>query len=348
MYFRNAAYIKRHYYLQLHKWGMLKPVAFVLWLVTLRCNLKCTYCEAASGEAAPDELSFDEAKQMIDDLKKSGVKRLLLSGGEPLVRAYIFQLLDYIHSVGISIGLISNGYFVESNWERLKEHQYFFYQTSIDGLPAFHDRMRGMEGSFSRAMAGLELFGKTQTPVRIMNTVVHSQNINQLDEMLKYAQASAATKWQLTPVAKVGRGAAGDLCLDGKDIAKLMDFVKKHNKTYPVDLSESHAYLSCLNGAPLGHPFFCGAGLTRCSIMPDGEVLGCNQVYDYQYSEGNIKERRFSDLWKNEFKRFRQGRFREECTSCEFLHQCQGGCWVEWCTRGFCYKLSACTHNEAK
>lgn len=344
MYFRNATRIKRNYYLLLHDWGILKPVAFVAWLVTYRCNLKCAYCEASSGEAVLNELSYEESRRMIDDLKKSGVKRLLISGGEPLMRPDIFKLLEYINNTGISLGLISNGYHVEANWYELKRYPYFFYQTSIDGVPSFHDRMRGSEGSFSRAMKGLELFGRIKTPVRIVHSVVHSKNIGQLDAMLEYVKSSAATRWQLTPVAKVGRASDGDWCLDYEDIAAILEFIRKHQNNFPVDLCEANAYLACLNNAPLGYPFFCGAGLTRCSIMPDGEVLGCNQVYDNQYSEGNIKERSFADLWKNEFKIFRQRGFRKECNTCSFLNQCQGGCWVEWCTRGSCYKLLNIDH----
>ncbi len=336
-YFRNAARIKRHYYLLLHDWGVLKPVAFVAWLVTYRCNLKCSYCEASSGEAGPNELSFAEARQMIDDLKKSGVKRILLSGGEPLMRPDFMQLLDYICQSGISPGLISNGYHVESHWNELRKYPFFFYQSSLDGIPAFHDRIRGMEDSFVRALRGLELFSEIKTPVRIVQSVVHARNIDQLDAMLEYVRSSSATRWQLTPLAQVGRAANGELCLDYTGIQKVMAFIRKYQRTFPVDLCEANAYLACLNPTPLGYPFFCGAGLTRCSIMPDGEVLGCNQVYDNRYSEGNIKKRSFSDIWKNEFKRFRQKDFRQECRACSFLNQCQGGCWVEWCTRGTCY-----------
>jgi radical SAM protein with 4Fe4S-binding SPASM domain len=337
--------MKRAYYLRLHDHGRLKPVAFVIWLVTHRCNLTCTYCEASSGEEIANELSHDQALRMIDDLKRAGVSRLLLSGGEPLMRPDIWDLLDYLDRVGLTPGLISNGYLIQANWEEIKRHRYFFFQTSIDGIPSFHDYMRGRPGAFERAMNGLELFGRLRTPMRIVNTVVHEKNLDQLDEMFGHIKRSAATQWQLTPMAKVGRAADAEWCLDREGIARIIEFVERNKRTYPLGLSESHAYLSCINGHALGYPFFCGAGLTRCSIMPDGEVLGCNQVYDYQYSEGNVKERSFSDIWENEFKIFRKRDFREECAACVHLNRCQGGCWVEWCTRKSCYWLVY--HGEA-
>ena len=105
-----------------------------------------------------------------------------------------------------------------------------------------------------------------------------------------------------------------------------------------IDFGESHAYLGCFLGNPIGRPFFCGAGLTRCSVMPDGEVLGCQQVYDRSLSEGNIRNKPFPQIWKEGFSRFRKRDFPVICRGCAHLSGCQAGCWAEMEKQGVCLK----------
>jgi radical SAM protein with 4Fe4S-binding SPASM domain len=105
-----------------------------------------------------------------------------------------------------------------------------------------------------------------------------------------------------------------------------------------IEFCESRAYLACFDGRSIGKPFFCGAGLTRCSIMPDGEVMGCHQIYDISFSEGNIREKPFSQIWKEGFIRFRRDEFPLPCQSCAWRDQCQGGCWAEMEKQGSCLK----------
>lgn len=94
-------------------------------------------------------------------------------------------------------------------------------------------------------------------------------------------------------------------------------------------MADSHSYLGFFEGAAIGRPHFASAGLTKLAIMPDGEVLGCNQIYDHSYTEGNVKTQSLKDIWKNEFKGFRSNEFPEYCKGCEFSKQCQGGFWSE-------------------
>jgi MoaA/NifB/PqqE/SkfB family radical SAM enzyme len=93
LYRKNAAGLKRRFCLILNRFGMLKPYTFVQWLATNRCNLTCPFCETASGEAGPGELSMEETQGLIYDLSSMGVKRLLISGGEPLMRRDIGEIM---------------------------------------------------------------------------------------------------------------------------------------------------------------------------------------------------------------------------------------------------------------
>jgi len=342
LYRHNTARIKRETCLMLHRAGLLKPFTFVQWLATYGCNFSCSYCEASAGLPAANELTTEEALAMVDDITSMGVKRLAVSGGEPLVRSDITTVMSHAHASGLNLGLVSNGYLVEEMWEDLRHFDYFLYFTSIDGLPEYNDRVRRKD-SFARVMKSLELFSRLQVPTRMINSVVHNENIHQLEELFGLLKDSGATSWHLVPIMEVGR--AGDkpsFSLTGRQLKELAGFIKEHTSSrFTVDFGEACTYLSCFTPEPVGNPFFCGAGLTRCAIMPDGEVLGCQTYYDNRFSEGNIRDKSFSRIWKEEFARFRQDkRFPDQCIKCSHFNACQGGCSSTMALKNNCLKSS--------
>ena len=337
-YMKNAAKLKREYCLFLHQLGYLKPISFVQWLATYQCNFCCPFCEATAGNVGENELSFDEVITLIDDLAAMKVKRFVISGGEPLCRSDLIEIMRYGNQKTMIFGLVTNSYLVEELWDQLKQFKYFLYFTSIDGLPEYHDHIRKKD-SFKRVMKGIALFKKIDVPSMMINTVVHPQNIDQLEDLLKLLK-NLHSLWRLAPLTKTGRAESkSKYFLEGHHLKYLVKFIKKNKNVMKMDLAESHTYLGCFSGQPVGKPFFCGAGLTRCSITPDGEVMGCHDVYDNSLSEGNIRQQPFSKIWKEEFSRFREQKlFHENCKSCVHLNACQGGCWTEMKKQKICLK----------
>jgi radical SAM protein with 4Fe4S-binding SPASM domain len=339
LYRRKSARLKRRLCLFLDQLGFLKPFAFVQWLVTNRCNAACPFCESSSGKAHTDELTHEEARLLIQQLRTMKVRRLILSGGEPLMRPDLCELMEYANQCNIALGLVTNGWFVPEMVSRLLRLKFFMYFTSIDGEPAFHNRIRGLDNGYEHALKGLDLFTRMRVPVRIVNTVVHPGNILQLESMVKVIANSGATSWRLTPASKVGRAAGrANYDLSREQLGYLASFIREKRKTLNVDFGESHMYLGCFAKGHTGHPFFCGAGLTRCSIMPNGAVMGCHQAFDLSLSEGNIRDRSFQEIWKHGFARFRKKDFRDTCLECDHLDGCQGGCWAEMEKTGSCLK----------
>jgi radical SAM protein with 4Fe4S-binding SPASM domain len=339
-YIKNTARLKRTACLLLHKWNLLKPFSFVQWLVTYECNFFCPFCEVSAGKAAENELTTGEALALIDDLANLGVKRLVLSGGEPLVRRDLMDIMQHGNQKRISFGLVTNGYQVETLWDRLKQFDYFLLFTSIDGLPEYHDRTR-KEDSFRRAMRSLDLFAELGVRTRMVNTVVHRENVGQLEKLYEIITSSAANRWHIAPIASKGRSADNSKYqLDHEILKDVLDFIRQHQrKDLPIDLAEACSYIGYFDGRPVGKPFFCGAGLTRCSVLPDGEVLGCHDVYDSRFSEGNIRDMAFSLIWKEKLSRFRDKRqIHESCADCDYIQGCQGGCWSEMTSHGSCLK----------
>ncbi len=93
LYKKRVAKLKRRVCLFLNRFGLLKPYSFVQWLVTNRCNAVCPFCESSSGKARPEELTYEEALKLIRDLGGMKVRRLVLSGGEPLMRPDLFKII---------------------------------------------------------------------------------------------------------------------------------------------------------------------------------------------------------------------------------------------------------------
>lgn len=340
IYADNAALWKRSTCLALDRLGLLKPFSFVQWLVTFGCNLSCPFCEASAGKPAPDELTTEEGLALIDDLADMGVHRLIFSGGEPLSRRDILILMRHAHDRGLRIGLVTNGYFTGELWPDVKNLRIFLYFTSLDGPSRYHNRIRGNPQAWSRAMDGLSRAAENRIPVRMINTVITRSNIGLLDSIHALAASTGATHWRLTPLVRIGRASEKpDDLISCDELGMLISFIR--NSTHSrlrIDLGESHTILGRLNGVIPGKPFFCGAGLTRCAVMPDGTVLGCHQVYDNAFSEGNIRSRPFSQIWKHAFTRFRSPVTDHQCLECIHLNACQGGCWAQRMTEGSCLK----------
>jgi len=133
-----------------------RPV--VAWNVTRRCNLKCIHCYTDSDESAsPDELTTDEGKTLLDDLATFQIPALLFSGGEPLMRKDIFELIAYARKLGIRSTLSTNGTLITPEIaQRVKDVGVSYVGISLDGIGEVNDCFRGKKGAFELAMRGFK------------------------------------------------------------------------------------------------------------------------------------------------------------------------------------------------
>ena len=134
-----------------------EPAPIVVWNVCRHCNMSCPHCYLAAGAApSPSDLSTADALRVLDDLSASGVRVVIFSGGEPLLRQDLFTLLAHAQKLGISPQLSTNGVLIDAEVaKRLAEHGVKYVGISIDGQPEWNDRYRGLEGGYHRALMGL-------------------------------------------------------------------------------------------------------------------------------------------------------------------------------------------------
>ncbi len=132
-----------------------KPV--VVWNCTRRCNLRCLHCYSTSTDRpALDELTHSESRAMIDDLAAFGIPVLLFSGGEPLLREDIFDLIAHAHEAGLRTVLSTNGTLIDVETAgRVAEAGLNYVGVSLDGLEPVNDEFRGQRGAFRAALTGI-------------------------------------------------------------------------------------------------------------------------------------------------------------------------------------------------
>ena len=276
-----------------------------------------------------DVLSTEEISRAVRDMGELGVRTFIITGGEPLLRGDIFDVMALAKDQGIkNICLATNGYLVERYARELKQAGLSRVYLSVDGIAEKNDEFRGMKGSFQKVLEALDFFKKIGVQERIVNTMVNQHNIRELDGLKKILVNSSATLWNIQIAVPSGRAKnVSYMFLNTHQYQHLFHFIRKSRKDLFTQIAEPAGFLGSWDTQLRSKPFFCGAGLETCSIMPDGEILGCHLAYDNSYSEGNIKDGSFISIWKHTFERFRHSHFDEDCETCKYFHACRGGCW---------------------
>ena len=167
----------------------VKPPFMVSYSITTKCNLKCKHCYSSSvDQAAPDELSTEEAFRLMDDLSKWEIGLLIIDGGEPLCREDLLDIVKYASSKGIRATIGSNGTLIDKAMAgRMREAGVMSVAISVDGADAqTHDSFRGMSGAFEQAIKGAEACRDSGLPFQF-NMVIRKDTLPQLEDMLRLA-----------------------------------------------------------------------------------------------------------------------------------------------------------------
>lgn len=307
----------------LWKSNHLKP-NYITWFATNKCNLFCDHCGQRSSKALNNELTKEEFLSLVNDFKTLGITHISISGGEPFIRPDIFEIIKKLKENSFYVGIISNGLII--NNDILKEilcSELDSINISIDGLQEVHDKIRRKKGSFNSAIDFLKsIVGHIEQ--RIVVTSVHPNNINNLEELQKIIFESGATSWVLRPVAPTGRATEHpELLLNNEQLKKLIDFSLDSIKQ-GIDLTLSHdvCYLGQYDSILRSSPYFPSTGWSTFHILSNGDIKGLSE--EYLPVEGNIRERSLMDIWKNEFKTYRNFEPSAVCKKCKYFGNCAG------------------------
>ena len=186
----------------------------VIWELTRACELKCLHCRAeAQNRRHPMELSFDEGKKLIDDIKSMNNPMLVFTGGDPLMREDVFDIAKYAIDKGVRVSMTPSATpnVTKEAMEKAKEVGLSRWAFSLDGPTAeVHDHFRGTSGSFKLTMNAIKYLHELMMPIQI-NTVISQYNIDHLDEMAELIESLDCVLWSVFFLVPTGRGQEKDM-----------------------------------------------------------------------------------------------------------------------------------------
>lgn len=308
-----------------------KNMNHISWNVTKKCNLYCKHCyrESSPDEVTEGELSTQEGLRLLDDIKKAGLDIIVFSGGEPLMRPDIFQLIQYATSIGLTPLMGTNGTLItEDVARRLKESGLNAIAISVDSLdPEVHDNFRGSEKALYRAMTGIRNCIDADLKVQV-NCTITKYNKDQIDTIMEYANESGAVSCHMLFLVDVGRGKNIDATQLSKaeyksTINKIID--NKLDVRVKPTCAPQYKVEAMFKDIPTVGGRGCIAGISYCSILPNGDVHICPYT---PVKVDSIRERAFDDIWANNevFNKLRDfTQYKGKCGSCMHIDIC-GGC----------------------
>ena len=171
-----------------------------IWEVTQACDLACVHCRAsAQPERHPEELTTAEGKQLIDQIASWKVPVFVLTGGDPIKRPDLFELISYARIVGVRVSLTPSAtpLLTRDVVVRLKEAGLARLAVSMDGASAAtHDAFRGLSGSFARTLDAVRWANEVGLPVQI-NTTFSRRNIGEIDQIVALMEQLRITLWSV-------------------------------------------------------------------------------------------------------------------------------------------------------
>lgn len=179
----------------------------VVWNLVRRCNLACRHCYSTSADKDfAGELSTDEARRVMADLREFGVPALILSGGEPLLRPDLFALASEAKALGFHVSLSTNGTLIEGETaERVAAAGFDYVGISIDGIGDVHDRFRGSAGAYDRSLAAIRLCRARGVKVGLRFTMTEDNHAS-LEGLLDLMECERIDRFYLSHLNYAGRG----------------------------------------------------------------------------------------------------------------------------------------------
>ena len=302
----------------------------VVWAVTKRCNLWCKHCSIS--EEDPEELTTEEGFAIIEEAAKLGPVKFAFTGGEPLLREDIYDLIEYASSFDMQVVMATNGTLITKEVaEKLKKAGLERAAISIDGLGNAHDDFRGVNGTFDDVLRGMKACRDAGLATQLF-TMVTRANYDELPKIIQLADDLSLWRIYLIYLIAVGRGKAiSEVCLSTSENMRFFDYVVEKQKEVKVWLKpicnpQYWAYLKDKGLVRDNEIEFtgCTAGITRFHIFPNGDVTPCAYL---PVKAGNIRDHGFLEIVRDSemFRALTAREVKGHCATCKYKKIC-GGC----------------------
>ncbi|NUN48396.1 MAG: TIGR04053 family radical SAM/SPASM domain-containing protein [Candidatus Brocadiae bacterium] len=343
----------------------------VIWEITQACDLACVHCRA---EARPwrdsRELTTAEGKALIDRIAEFGSPLFVITGGDPLKRPDLMELIDHAVSRGLRTTLTPSGtrLMTKEIIQRLKDHGLSRLAVSLDGShPAIHDEFRKVEGSFDWTLQCIRWAREVDLPVQI-NSTVCKLNMADFDALAELLKTLDIALWAVFFLVPVGRGLRSDI-ISARDHEVMLNRIYDWTRTLPFDIKTTAAQhyrrvvmqrIAQEKAAGAGDPAGAAAPFfTRLSATPGfslGDVgraaKGVNDANGFVFightgdvcpsgflplAAGNVRDRSIVDMYRNDplFTDMRDySKLKGKCGWCDFRDVCGGSRSRAWGVTG--------------
>jgi radical SAM protein with 4Fe4S-binding SPASM domain len=303
------------------------------WEITNSCNLKCPHCYNPPSRHKEAELTTSECIQVIDSAAKLGTERIGWTGGEPLLREDLEDLITYAgDNHGITSGITTNGVLLNKERAiRLNDAGVQSMQISLDGTTAERSwRIRRttdeeFESVIEAVRISLELGIKTYLAM-----LLGAENLDDGREMLKLARHEGVDGIRFCGFTPEGRGQSGAIQRRfhfGDRLHELHEFIEETS----ADDSLLTIFDPGFGPVPPDYWFHeCIAGIETCYIKANGDVFPCTAMLYDQFKIGNLTTHSLADLWNDPAMTamacFPRSEIDGDCAICDNFKQCHGAC----------------------
>ncbi|MBF0344866.1 MAG: radical SAM protein [Nitrospirae bacterium] len=302
----------------------------VSWNVTGQCNLLCPHCYIDAKERALGDLSTKQAKGVIDGLYELNENLMLvLSGGEPMLRDDIYELVEYSANRGFITVMGSNGTLLtKDKLKRLRDAGLKGVGISIDSVSSsYHDSFRLFYGAWNLSMSALRFAKEVGIETQVDITVT-DRNYKEIDKFVDMAVELGSKAVNFFFLVCTGRAMKGFISTENYEAAlnKIVRLSDSEKRIMVRARCAPHIY-RILHEDKVHIPQGtrgCLAGRTYMRIDPVGNITACPYMPDVL---GNVKEDSIVDIWMHSKKLavLRDGLYKGRCGRCEYTEIC-GGC----------------------
>lgn len=309
----------------------ITPPRWLLAELTYKCPLQCPYCSnPLDYNQHSNEISTEDWKRVLSEARKMGAVQLGFSGGEPLTRSDLPELVEHARELGYYSNLITSGYgLTEEKILQLKEAGLDHIQVSIQASSQdLNDHIAGTESFYSKKEVA-RLVKKHGYPM-VLCVVIHRENIHQIPEILAMAEELGADYLELANTQYYGWAHVNrDLLMPTKEQYEKAEKIAQDFKEKVADKMKIYYVIPDFHET---RPKACmnGWGTTFLTIAPDGVALPCHSARELpDLNCPNVNDYSIAEIW-NESKAFNFFRgtewMKEPCVSCDEKDKDFGGC----------------------
>jgi radical SAM protein with 4Fe4S-binding SPASM domain len=318
--------------------------AYVVWELTLRCDQPCAHCGSRAGVRRPEELTTEQALDVVRQLKEMRAEEVVVIGGEAYLHEGFLDIVRALKAAGIRPSMTTGGRGITAELARdMKAAGLTVVSVSVDGMRAEHNQIRKAPGSWESALAALDHLRAAGIPIAA-NTNINRVNAPVLEQLFELLRDRGVRSWQVQITVPLGRAADRPQMLlqpyDLLDVVPRLAALKKRAFANGMIMMPGNnlgyfgvheALLRSPHESGKDHWQGCQAGKLVLGIESDGGVKGCPSLQSSHYIGGSLKERSLEDIWRNSPElNFNRARSVDDlwgyCATCPFADVCKGGC----------------------